>query len=135
MADDSPTRGIKYVSIAGQRYALLFTWSELAQLEAKYEGKTPDLSDMATVAEVAEIGFQQHHPEMTAEKIRAASPPLFLFQSAVQEALKYAYWGGGDPEKAVSGGEDKTGKKPRRLWRKVWRWLSVVACRRANSGG
>lgn len=89
----NPVTGEKKVSINGKPYVLRFTWAALAEMEAKH-GDNPNLLKPDILASVAESGFRQHHPEMTAERIMELSPPMVPFAKAVQEAIKWACFGG-----------------------------------------
>lgn len=135
MAGNNPTRGMRSVSINGLVYILQFTWDELSRVEAEYGEKGPDLSDIEVLANVASIGFSARHPEVTPEKIRELSPPVFVLHGAVTDALKYAYWGDASvPVTADSDeGDAPKGKKHQAL-RKAWRWLFVAALRLLSFG-
>jgi len=84
--------GEKIVEINGERYTLRFTWRALSEIEEKF-GQNPNMFDPEVVAAMAEAGFKEKHPDLTAEKILELSPPLIPFAKAVQDAFKYAYFG------------------------------------------
>jgi hypothetical protein len=87
--------GEKIIEIGGERYVMRFTWRVLSELEQKY-GDKPNLFDPVVIADFAAGGMRKKHPEMTAEKIMELSPPLIPCANAVQEALKWAYFGPGE---------------------------------------
>jgi len=80
------------IEIAGGKYTARFTWAAIAEVQEKY-GDGPNMFNPDIVAGVAAIGFREHHPELTAEKIKELSPPLVPFARAIQEALQWAYFG------------------------------------------
>jgi hypothetical protein len=87
--------GDKVIEIDGQKYVMRFTWRVLSEIEQKY-GDKPNLFDPEVIATVAAGALSKRYPDMTAERIMELSPPLIPFANAVQEALKWAYFGAGD---------------------------------------
>lgn len=110
--------GAVEVSISGQLYTLRFDWDGLAAMEAAH-GENPNLFDVDVVASIAAIGFHQHHPELTAARIKELSPPLLPFALLVQQALQWAYFG---PEGIPEEPEDakkKTSLKKTGFWKHI----------------
>lgn len=91
----NPLTGEKIIEIGGQKYTLKFTWRALSEIENKY-GSNPNMFDALTVAGIAEAGLRGRYPELTAEKIMELAPPFVPFMNAVQEAVKWAYFGAGE---------------------------------------
>lgn len=85
--------GIKTVEINGEKLKLRFNWKAISGIVDKF-GDSPNLFSPEILAEVAAFGLEEFHPEWTKEKVIEASPPLFPFANAVQEALSFAYFGG-----------------------------------------
>jgi len=108
------------IRLRGQTYALRFTWDSLAAIEEAH-GENPNLFSVDIVSSVAAIGFKEKHPELTAERIKAISPPLLPFAQSVQKALQWAYFGPeGIPEESE---EEKKRASPIKggFWRRIAR--------------
>ena len=129
---DNKILGIKRVNIHGETYQIRFTWAEIAEIEANCGAAGPELGDLKGLATTAAIGMRAFHPEITAEKLIAMSPPVFVLQAAVSEALRFAYWGGKNPDDVVA--EQTGAKKKFAPWRRFSRWLSGLVYRQANFG-
>ena len=95
---DNPTRGVACVEINGEPLELRFDWDALARLHQLYGEEPPDLSDPHALAVVAALGFARSHPEWDAARLVDYSPPLIEVSEAVNRALAYAYYGGGEPD-------------------------------------
>jgi hypothetical protein len=100
------------VEIGGREYVLRFDWQALADVEQAHGG-SPNLFAPDVVASVAAFGLRKRHPEMTAQRIKDASPPLIPFANTVQMALQWAYFG-------PDGVPDGTKKKPSMTLRGLW---------------
>ena len=112
---NNPNTGHKQVDIGGKTYTLRYTWRVLAAVSAEH-GDNPDLFDVETVASVGAMGIDD--PEITKERIMEISPPLIPFAKAVQEAMRWAYFGGIAPD--GSGAVDqKKNLKTGGLWRRL----------------
>lgn len=108
----NPVTGQKKVEIDGKPYVLRFTWAALAEVEAKH-GENPNLFRPDVLASVAESGFRQFHPELTAERIMELSPPIVVFAKSVQEAIQWACFG----NEAVQEATQKKSLRPAGGWR------------------
>lgn len=107
--------GEKTIEIDGNKYVLRYTWRALAEVESQH-GESPNLFNAETLAAVAAAGFREHHPELTAERIMGLSPPLVPLATAVQEAIQWAYFGGGALPEA---GQDVKKNRPTAgLWKR-----------------
>lgn len=121
----NPITGEGKVKIAGQEYTIRFDWSCLAEIETAH-GSDPNLFNPDVVASVAAIGLKKYHPEMTAEKIKEASPPLVPFAQEVQLAMKYAYFGN-DPIPEGDKTEKKSNQGRGGLWQRIKQRLGMVS--------
>ena len=88
----NPITGESQVVIGGKEYTIRFDWSCLAEIESAH-GDNPNFFNPKIVADIAAIGMKKKHPEMTEEKILELSPPLMPFATAVQRAMRFAYFG------------------------------------------
>ncbi|QQP94056.1 hypothetical protein IGS68_35180 (plasmid) [Skermanella sp. TT6] len=79
--------------VLGDRTFLLdFDWPALSQIYRDY-GPTRDLFDPEVLGGIVLIGLKRHHPDVTADTLTAASPPIVQVVAAVDRALRYAYDG------------------------------------------
>ena len=109
----NPITGEAEINIAGKSYTIKYDWACLAEIETVH-GDDPNLFNPDVVASIAAIGLKKNHPEITAEKIKDLSPPLVPFAKAVQDAMKFAYFGNEPiPEKQE---EKKSVQKRGGLW-------------------
>ncbi|WP_137387966.1 GTA-gp10 family protein [Rhodoligotrophos defluvii] len=138
----NPYRGEVVVSLDGEPHLVRFSWHAIAALQARYgQGFAATVSqalasyDVATMAEVLAIGLAERHPEMTADKIMASSPPMVTVAAKVTEALNLAFHG---PQGlGTEDRETKANPQPARWrtwWRKLSRRLPWQAFSRANFG-
>lgn len=102
----NPVTGEARIDICGTLYSIRFDWAALGEV-ATVHGESPNLFSPEVVASVAAIGLRRAHPDMTAARVMELSPPLVPFAEAVQEALKWAYFG---PEKVPAPSEKKNQK-------------------------
>lgn len=94
-------RGLVTVAIGGRVLTLVYDWTALAGLREEL-GKdfdqqldvAIDTFDLRTLATVLTAGLARHHPEMSAEAIFAASPPLGPTILALRQAMRLAFTGG-----------------------------------------
>ena len=114
---NNPVTGHKQVDIGGRTYTLRYPWKVLSAVSAAH-GDNPDLFDIETVASVGAMGIDD--PEMTPERIMEISPPLIPFAKAIQEALHWAYFGGG-PAPVADKDEKKKHLTADGLWRRLKR--------------
>lgn len=127
----NPHTGELTVPIHDEEYILRYDWDALAAIEAAH-GETPDLFNPDAVASIAAIGFRKHHPELTAARIKALSPPLIPFAQAVQRAIQWAYYGLDEvPDEPPA--KKKTTKKGNRL-KRLLKWLFRTGSTPNNSG-
>lgn len=116
----NPITGEAEVRIDGAAYTIRYDWDSLAAIEEAH-GESPNLFDPDVIASVAAIGFRRHHPDLTAERIKALSPPLVPFAAQVQQALQWAYFGpDGVPEES-GGAKKKTDPARVGFWRRIRR--------------
>lgn len=106
------------IEISGKKHTIVYDWDALATLRSEYKPdivhdlfkyQKPDL-----LAEILAIGLKRHHPQMTAKKIKDASPPFIATVDAIDRALTYAYFGADGPPKETgeaTGNKKKTPKK------------------------
>lgn len=99
---DSPHTGEVAIEIDGRPHTLVFDWRALSAARALFGGRDLGLvladGDPVATAGLLACGLARHHPEMTADRILDASPPLVPAAAAIGRALGYAYWGpGGRP--------------------------------------
>ena len=98
---------------------LQFDWTSWSRLEtevgiAEVDGIIRG-RDPRALAHLIAIGLAKHHPEITAERVIAASPPLVPTIAALQQALNWAYWGPEGPpttSPAVEPAGKTKGKNP-----------------------
>ena len=110
---DSPVQGIATVEIEGKEYEIIFDWAAQAKINKLFPGDF-DLMQPQILAQVAALGLEARHPEMTAERIFEASPPTIPTMHAVERAYKYALWGDVAPPDETESAEGD-GKKKRFL--------------------
>lgn len=101
---DSNHTGETTVAIGGRDLVMVFDWRALSAVGtllkgqdvfAALAGQDPDL-----LASIVAIGLRRHHPDMTADAVRDASPPLLPTIGATVKALNRAYWGAEAPPPA-----------------------------------
>ena len=114
------------IALNGQMYGLRYDWDALARLDARFPDGL-DLKDPETLAEVVAIGIAD--PEVTAETVKAASPPVMPTIDAVTRAHNLAYYGHVEAEEASHP------PRARRAGSKTFfRWLFGRAFSRISSG-
>jgi hypothetical protein len=107
----NPHVGKVPVEIGGETYTLHFTWDAIAKMDAEFGSEGHQMDNPEHLAKIVAFGLQEHHPDMTEEKVRKASPPIQPTVEAVVTALNYAYYG---PLKADKG-KSKRPREARRL--------------------
>lgn len=85
------------IEIGGETYVMVFDWNAIAAAHGAY-GNTAVAEifqkfEPDTLAGLMQIALAKHHPEMTADKIKAISPPYIPSATAVDKAMAYAYFG------------------------------------------
>jgi hypothetical protein len=126
VVSENKALGIVRVKIAGNYYAIQYTWDELAELESTFGGEvSSQLGNLPILLAVACIGMRKHHADMTEESLKALSPAVFPLHAAVSLALRYSYFGDVNPDDAIA--DIQGTKKKRRPFRKFLRWLSSKA--------
>lgn len=92
------------VNIGGKAYTLVYDWNAVALIQSEY-GKEAITAMLAQVqpdkmAKILLAGLNRHHPDITAEDIIKASPPILPTVEAIDTALQYAYFGPDDNKEA-----------------------------------
>lgn len=108
---DNPITGVTSLPLDGKLFKIVYDWNALAQISRKY-GDDANLFDPAILAEIAAIGLQKHHPDMTADRITELSPPIVNVITVVHNALNVAYFGDRGPP--VEGAENPLMARSRR---------------------
>lgn len=119
----SPFTGEVSIDIAGPR-TLRYDWAALARLRAEF-GKDYEKAisqamadlDSDVLARALSCGAS---PAIGVEEIKKASPPLVEAVSAIEIALRFAYFGGRDPGKLAS---DPLQRPRETFWRRLTRRL------------
>lgn len=141
-------RGQTSVEIAGKLCTVVFSWDGLAKLREaygpRYEAEVTRIcldNDTNELARVLHIGLEAHHPELTVEKIKEASPGVIDVSNAVVNALNAAYYGPkGPPKEDVKDSENPPVSRMARrmseiIFNKLVTLRSKPASGRTNSGG
>ena len=106
------------VLIGGARGTLRFDWEALAEVQTRVGknvlGTTQELS-VDQIAMILEIGFRRHNPEITAEVIKKASPPVMKMMDAIGRALAFAYLGAEGVADSASDSEPEDQEKKRQM--------------------
>ena len=93
------------IKISNKECALVYDWDALAEFETEFEDKgiLKRLTDasIGDLVKLALIGLKKHHPDMVADDIKQASPPIMLLAKAIDAAFLYAYWGPEEAEKIL----------------------------------
>lgn len=93
---ENPIAGVTPIMLGGHEYRLQYNWNAIAAISKKF-GDHTNLFDPATLSEVVAIGLHKYHPNMTADDVANASPPIIEAIAAVNTALQYAYFGDKGP--------------------------------------
>ncbi len=104
MTKENKYTGEVPLTVGDKTGTLVYNWDALGAVEAKFDkDKLENLNLLKTseLAEIAEIGFSELSPEMTAETFKTAkpSPAKYDVAIAIDRALLYAYHG---PEQATA---------------------------------
>lgn len=114
------------LKIGAEQGTLVYNWGALGTVESEFTKE--ELQNMQNlhpdkIARLAEIGFSEHNPEITAKSFKTAkpSPALFEVAKACDQALLYAYHGDEqatailkrieEAEQAVQGTQEPAPKK------------------------
>jgi hypothetical protein len=101
---DANHTGETSLSLGDQQLTLVFDWRAMSAVRtllkggdifAALAGQDPDM-----LAALVAIGARRHHPDVTAESVLDASPPLVQTQAAVVKAINRAFWGAEVPPPA-----------------------------------
>lgn len=83
--------------INGKSYTLVYDWRAMSKLYSDYGRDAmshfEQNPDPAILANILAIGMNKHHPEVTADFILDASPPMVAAADAVHMALLYCMHG------------------------------------------
>ena len=127
--------GIVTFDIAGQRSVLRYDWQALARLRTEFGkdynevvGRACQEGDPDVLARALACGLV---PAVGAEEVLKASPAMLKVTSAIDLALKYAYFGA---EEVPDIGEDPTQRPRGTLLRRLFGGLFGRESSRASSG-
>jgi len=111
---DSKHTGDTSIEIGGKTYTLVYDWRALARIQTEHEGEDAGAligkaqnGNVEVLASVLVAGLARHHPEMDADAVMDASPPLIPIVGAMAKALNRAYLGTDLPDEA----DEKPAKK------------------------
>lgn len=124
MALPNPHAGEVALRLAGQDCLLVYDWQAIARLREHVGDVTQVLRlnvDPLRLAQVVAIGLARHHPELDANAVCIASPPLHPTMLAVERAMALAYWGVDGPPKPEAGADaDANPPKAQAPKRQTW---------------
>ena len=112
MADSKHTGEVDF-TVGAQKGTLLFDWEALAKLQELFGDEYSSYvltNNVKALGQMLAIGFERKNPELTAEVIIAARPPVVAVRKALTKALEYAFWGSDGAPKADSD-KDASDKK------------------------
>lgn len=116
----NPYVGDMPIDVGGERLTLSFTWDALARIRSELgqEGQTKALTgDTEALCVLVAIGLACHHPDWTAERVRAASPAVVPTLEAVQKALAASFFGAeGAPKEQSENPPQPPQTRLNRLW-------------------
>jgi len=118
---DNKFTGVVPLEFGGKEYKIVFDWEALALLKSEFsqeeQSKLFTQQNPHVLAKVLVFGLKRHHPEVTAEQILKASPPFLKVVSALDRALRWAYFGideADDTDDVKKSGKDKGTKKKKK---------------------
>jgi hypothetical protein len=101
--------------LKGKKLTLVFDWDAIDQiLETLGEDGLRDVVRKPTPKRVTLAllaGLKKHHPEVTAEEIRAANPPLMVTSLLIDRGIAYAYFGTETPPESQEKPEGEIAEK------------------------
>ena len=80
------------VKINGKTYDLFFSWDAYGEMREKY-GENPDYLNSIVLADALSYALRERNPEVTAEEIKKARPPMVPAIRALQRAIRDIYYG------------------------------------------
>lgn len=112
------------IEIGGESLTLRYSWDSIARIRSELgdegqreaQGGNPEKLSILVA-----IGLAERHPDWTAERVRAASPPLQPTVLKVEEAMVAAIFGPDGLPKDASANPRMPPQTPsRRLWRRLF---------------
>lgn len=96
----NPYTGEVQIEIAKKKRTIVFDFHALSALHSQFADEmrggyidVMKINDPVKLAGVLAIGLKEKHPDMTAEAIMEARPPLAFVKAQLDKALAYAYFG------------------------------------------
>jgi hypothetical protein len=124
---DKPFHGIHEFKLFpdGETLKMRFAYEELMLIEARYGLEMPPLDTITIIYEMAAIGLQKHHPELTMDAVKEMSPPVRPLQQAVITALCYSHFGTATAPTVKDEMEDGNGSKKKGILAQIFSALQL----------
>jgi hypothetical protein len=82
------------LSLGDRYYVLVYDWLAISEFQTRF-GVDANVSkfNISEMAETLLIGLKRHHPDVTIDDLREASPPISYVSDKIVEAFIYAQHG------------------------------------------